>query len=516
MAKIPRVQQGDRPSAVVGGVPQVSSLPGAIAKGLGRLAETGYEITADMEAREARRLQEVLERKQAIVDKVASTRAAGDFEESSFGLSAAIQQQFWDAPEKAPAAYIEAIRKQADDTIKGAANATQALDLVQATASRSATGAREMHDWASARQTQKAKGDIEGMANQFSARAEQLPGGIDSLANHLRDADKLAPLIRQALGPADAEARVTKMKSDATFAYFDVKGDQDPVAVLSALDSGKEGDPQYDNLTAAQRSTLRQKTKASLKGLGETQKWDILKGSANKYRDVYDALISGKLNAKTELALQRANTENRKKIAINPALNDAQRKEQTAILEKEAKYLDTVSEVRRLAIPNSGVDDEGVKAALLQRQQELLGSKDKTRDLGALLDHQNDVMAAVLDKKLTPGRADTMLKEIALDIPKAGEAESKNTGWDFWGRGGLGDFRSPRQMGNSELNDRFKMGMFSEITDKQRSAARMTYMAKMNAADEAGRTVTGAQARVFALEALSLETGIKIPGVYGN
>ena len=111
MAIIPRINQGDRPSAVVNTTMDTSAaaMIGSVADASGEMLATA---TAE-EQNERRRLSEALEAKQKIVDSSNAGRVSLEFEDTHFKTLAQLEKDYADNPDQIPAKYTELMREQA-------------------------------------------------------------------------------------------------------------------------------------------------------------------------------------------------------------------------------------------------------------------------------------------------------------------------------------------------------------------------------------------------------------------
>jgi hypothetical protein len=492
----------------VGGAPRIDTLAADITGALGKLAGTGYEIAADVEARESKRLADALAAKQAIVDEVEATRRAGDFEEAAVGLSDSLQQKHWSDPQNAIPEYIAEARRQADEQIRTAPNAEVGLQLARATASRISAGTRDLHSWVSARQTQKAKADLTAMTNHVTRGAESV-GTPDALASYLADKEtSLAPVFQKVYG-GEADARMAALKRDATRAFVSVGGERDPLGMLNALDA--RSGPLVDHLSSSDREALRKETKASFDGYGKAREMETLKKNVGHNRDVFDAFQAGSLDAGTMYSLQRTLAEEQKAIKVDKRLSPEQKAAQGTLLAERAAFLDAMEKARRRQTQFDAEDAPGTVAELIQQQHALFKAENgvKGNDLSEWSKQQTRLMEAFGDKKISQSTYNTMFKELALALPDAATAEGKKTGWDFY----VYQWRTPREAGVAEMN-RLVAGEFRAMTPEQRTAAQVRFVQLYNDAHTVGASVTEKQATTMARKALSLETGRVIPGAF--
>jgi len=515
MAKIPRINQGDRPSAVPGGaLVGAAGSAAPLAAGLGDLADVGYKIAADEEEAQAVAARDAREQFQAITNEVAASRGAGDYEEGLVDYTAKIQKDMWETPEKAPEALLEAGRQLADQQIKSAPNTAISLDLAQKTASRLDSAMREMHNWALARQTQKAKGDLTVIKNRAAAGAESQPSlaGLDVYIK-TKEAE-LSSIFHNVLGPA-AQAEMQDMKTGMAQGWLHVFGDKDPIAGLQALQA-KEG-PLVDHLNAAQREAGRREMTASFEGLTKTRELETIVRHTGQNRKLGEAFMAGDPTFAGIAFTQRRALEEQKKAVKAQMTYDAKALKALGLpttepgdvmglIDDSLSYIDALEKARRRQTVFDAPDDPTTSEALLVKMNKALNSKNG-KDLGNVVRFQKDLAVAVAGEKISGATAATMFKTMSLAMDKASDNNE-----DVWGPNTWRLWRAPMEAGSVELNRQFG-GQFSKLDKPTQQRVRLSYMGQFNTAQEMGAAVDGKAARKMALRALSLETGTHLPGV---
>lgn len=518
MAKIPRINQGDRPSGVPNG-PLIGAAGSAapLADALGNLADVGYKISADEEADHAEQLRAALEQKQAIVNEVAASRGAGDYEEGLVDHTSKIQKEMWDTPEKAPEALLIAGRQLADQQIKSAPNTAIGLDLAQKTASRLDSAMREMHNWASARQTQKAKGDLTVIKNRAAAGAESQPS-LASLDIYIKTKEaELSSVFQNVLGGA-AQAEMQEMKTGMAQGWLHVFGDKEPILGLTALQA-KSG-PLVDHLNASQRESARKEMIASFEGLTKTRELETIVRHTGQNRKLGEAFMSGDPTFAGLAFTQRRALEEQKKAVLAQVSYDAktlralglttpepgEAVDVIGLIDNSLSYIDALEKARRRQTTFDAPDDPTTSEALLVKMNKALASKNG-KDLGNVVRFQKDLAIAVSGEKISGATAATMFKTMSLAMDKAAENNEDVWGWNTWIK-----WRAPMETGSVELNRQFA-GQFSKLDKPTQQKVRLSYMGQFNAAQETGLNVDGKAARKMALRALALETGTHLAGV---
>lgn len=510
MAKIPRIEQGGRPSAVVGPVDINLSLAETAAS-LSTLAKVGETITADTEKTEAKRLRKIEAAKQAILDEVDAGVRASAFEQDLRDLSKNIRDNNFDDPDRAVTEFTRLAQERAEKEISETPNAVVALKVTKSSNSRVLVDTRQMASWSSDRKTQKAKGDVSEMVNRATRGAEDETSSRGLVVYLEEQEAKLLPLLRGVLGN-EAQDRMDRMKSEAVEAWASSFGELHPFEVLKVLDQ-KSG-PLVDHLTGDQRKQIRTETRQSVEKLPKISAINSIKEGMEQNPDLFNLYEDGALKAAIVGAHKRSIENQLKVIEIDDrGFNDAQKKEMKAPLESRLKFLKALDKLNRLGMKYDAVDNSKRIGALFRESNDLFKKNEgqKGKDLILWLKHLTNLTEAAADKEISESTYSALFKKVSLALPKAAQKARENTGWDF----GFRVWRDGQQAGNDELNDRFRSGTFSILSEEQKQQVQISFQHRFNEANEqgGGREVSRAEARIMALQALSLETGQKIPGV---
>lgn len=512
MAKIPHMEFGNRPSAVVGS-PRIDPSAGDIMSSAAGLVETGLQrniaeeaARQKAEAAEEAKRQEALATKQKIVDTITAGRMGNDFESQSMSVIETLQQQFNDEPEKAVQAYVQEMNSRADDFYRSAPNPAVEQHLATQTQNVIGNGQKAVFDWAMARQTQKAKTDVDGLLEGAAAKAEKivdfrrLSAFMDSEWARMGDRAELA------FGGASAEKK-RKFQEDATMAWVNYNVVQNPRAVESALDSGA-----LDKFIPAEtRKRIRSDARNGFSALAETQEYNLLKDAAehnNKYVNMY---LSGELNAgdiwneRKRLEAQRAEVAKDPKFMAGGALT-AEGKRQLALVDKQVETIDALNNFY-MKTRDKGIDNDDVVSELLRYQDGLFGKAagDNREDLQSWSEQQARLFKARGDGKISKGTFDTMYKELSLAYPAAAGAAEGQTGG--WAAALHLRARTSRQSGIVALNKQIGIEG-QEFTPKDRASAYLWYSRFVTEALQTG-DVTAAQAEKLALKAYNIVAGNK-------
>lgn len=521
MAKFPQPSQIDY-SNLPGGETPRAQLPnvdatGAAAREAANVVENIGGMAAKTEAAQQAALAKALAEKQKIVDTVNATRSAGDFEEGLRAQSDEIQNQFWDSPEKAPNEFLTRARQLADTAIKNPNN-TNAVSLALAQRTAVITHAQTvgMHHWAQQRMTEKAKNDMTVMVNQATRGAEDQPSlpALEAYAE-MQHMD-LDPIFEH-LTRDHSVAKANLDKQLAT-AWVTAAGARDPVGTMAALDTPYTGATKNgflnDNLTSAERATLRRQVQTSFDGIGKRKHMQQLKEGIDLTGEAYDLFRTGELTSGTVFSLRKSLEQKKMATSVDRNMNEESRKQQLASIDTQVKTLDALDDANRKQTGFDAKDDEGTREALLKDYNTLFKENDGKagKDLEAVVKFRQDLAIAYSGNKISRATFGTMDKGLALALPKAMTKETKTTGWAL--PFGLFTWRSPREAGNVVLNDLFdgKTGALGTLTPKQQSNARLFYIEQLNDATESGRNLDEASAQAMARKAAYYAAGKKLPG----
>lgn len=499
MAKIPRVALGDRPS----GVPQGSGpTPAAVAApiaSLAKLGDVGYDIVSDQEKQEAAKHRAALEAKQAIINEVEGATRTANFDSMLRQNADLIKKEFFDNPEKAVPQFTENARTFAQFEVDSATevNGQVGLDVARQSGARIAAVTNDLYNWASARQTQRAKGQTEEIINRTAEAAEHL-SSVDELERHIVTSQQQYAGQFAAVFGDQAPAKLHEMAAQATRGFFAVAGDRNPLGVLAALDAGG---PAAGFLTPSERDTLRRQTKLSLDGRDTTREIDLARSASGENKQALELLNVGALDAKLMLSLENRNKKAQQAAAIDQSFTPEQRKAHVAALQKQGEALAALEDIRRRGTKFDPADHvDGDSAEMAQQAKVFRKLKGQPGDLLLLQEQQHRVILARRERTISDSAFMSMSKDLNLALEKSVSAEQGNTShWIF--------FRDSREAGNVELNRLFN-GKLKNATAAQKTAAWQSYITNFAAASKDGVKVESAATRRMAKEAAAFETGV--------
>jgi len=493
VAKIPRINKGDRPSAV--GSSGYHS-PAAVAAPIAALGEAGDAALQG----ELRRLEKAQAEKQMIVDEVEGSKRLADFDATIREGMDTVKKDFFNDPDKAVSAFTESAQAWAGGEVKAASeyNGRVGLTVAQGTSARIAAATREMYAWVSDRQTQRAKGNTEEIINRTAAGAEHLTSAAELDRYITRAKGQYQQQLTNVFGAADAETRMADLATKATQGFFAVAGDRNPIGVLSALDDPNGPAAKY--LTPAERDSLRKQTRASLDGRQATREIDLARQASGENAQALALLDSGKLQPELMISLQNRNREAQRAALIDPSFTKEQREKQIIQLKRQEEALDAIEDMRRRGTRFDPTEQvTGDSAMLAQHKKEFKKLKGQPADLMVLEEHLQRIILARRKREISDPMFVSMKGDIDLALEKSVKAERNNDGFLF--------FVDSREAGNIELNRLFS-GRLKTATEAQQTAAWREYMRRFAAASKGGVDVKSAASRAMAREAASMQTGV--------
>ena len=523
MAKIGRIDKGDRPSGVPGGrfpvSPQDASAPFQMAA---NVADVGMRVAAQEEYAEAKRRRDAEEALLAITNETTSGRLAGEFEDTLAARVEELKAEHSNSPEKLPAAVRQAAQEISARALEGATNTAIALQLSKDINSKTDSAVREGRSWALGRGVQIAKVNFSGMVNRVVADARTQPS-LEALTGYLAGKKAaLGPLSGRVLG-AEGPSTLGKMESDATEVWVTALIQKDPVRGAIAVKDAKGliGTA----LTGDQRKALESVAITAYHNMVDTDQRNLVEDSVRKGDDTYDLLRDDKLTADIILSRKKAIQNQRQAIKAGIVIGPEIPKEfgidvkavadaKLAVLDNAEAVLDAVSKTRWKQIDPGDVRDSTVSRRLLLAQEEAIKAKGPKK-LDLLAKQQLDLAVARLNKTAKPGELDVMDKDLSREIKASVAAESNVNKlfpdtWQMWGA-------AARQAGTVALNVQFA-GDFSARTDEEKQATYIEYVSRFNAAtkdgtveidEEAAKALAYAALQFITAEPVKLKKGKK-------
>jgi len=514
MPKIPQMNAGNRPSSVVTGGNAGSVTSEAMAR-VSDVFGVAADVASNIELAERKRIADAWAKKQKIIDTLDAGVRTGDFEEAARGLSESLKEQYADNPLEAAEGFRKDAQKLAEDHVSSVPKNNRAvqLELAQATQTRITMMTRDLHDWASAKQTQNAKGNMALLANSTIngaasyASAGQLAAGIQAAEV------KLAPFLQVAYG-AKAGEEWNKITAGMAKMYADNAAAKDPLLLADELDKSpllkKHMDP--NDYAAAKDAAV-----SGYSGLRDRMLYDQAR-AAFQNGEKLARLVGSEEFPTVALKQENALIERRKNIAVGAGegakLKEGDRKTAIAKIDAELGRIKALKSIAYKQADVTATDDPALLDEIVRYQDELFGKdakKSAARNLDLLVAQQDRLIAARDAKRISYGKFQTLFDDVSMAYKAAEDKEGGNTGHGlFW------LFTNAREAGNSELNRQFK-DRFSGLSADTKAGVRVAYIRRLQDLQRRkgeGTEITEAEGKQAALQALSLEAGISIPGAF--
>lgn len=430
MAKIPRINQGALPSTARVDMPSVAAHP--LAAGvdmLGGIAESALEAATVEEIRERKKLAEALAAKQAIVDQSDITRLNLEFENQNFKLIADLEGEFADNPEAMPEEYLKRTREmqmRLKDESYTVANERVRLAAMKNAESTISSGLRAVYSRVSSLQTKKVQDNL--TKNEYalinSARDLSGPEQLSALFSRIDENPEY-----EALYGAKAEEERRDVKSKAAKAQIESLSERQPITARRMLESGKGFYGKF--LKPEDFQSLRGKTERDALNRGDVLMLEDMVSFGERGNVLLDLANAGKADAAVIFS-QREALEARKRTVIDDVnLLPADRQRRMDLIDREAKFIDAVEQFQTRNTRTEYVSDDETPPEIWRMREKILGPEAELDEntLAGILDYRSRLLKATVDKKMSPGRAATLMKEIALAMPAAIKESQANDGW---------------------------------------------------------------------------------------
>jgi hypothetical protein len=434
MAKIPRINQGDRPSGVYSPTldASVSNMIGALGDVSGEFLQTATaEEQAGRAAEKAERVKmaAALDEKQKIVDASNAGIVALEMDERNAQTLAALEAQYPNDPDKIPPAYLEITGKWPQEVIdREDLNDRVKLDAAKRLESTRVSGYKQAQSISSSLKTVQVKGNLARKETAWiaAARSAKTEQGLRDLFAAV-NAD---PDYRAVHGNSASDEQFKQEKKMVQAQLVTLSAEEPQTALALLKNPPKFYDERIDDtaplVDRAERDALDFANRDELATVSKQAK---TKGVLVK------AALKGEFDAAT------VSTERERIVAaIENVPNERQlskdaKEKKRGILEQELKDLTAIEILQSRNLDNNYVGEDTIPAPLIVQREELFDTENgKMLDKGALvqlLTYERNIMAAVADKKIRPGRATTLLNEVALSRDEAIAAAVNNTGGFF-------------------------------------------------------------------------------------
>lgn len=507
MAKIPRINQGEKPSAVPGDAPP--SLAGIVAPiaGVADLMGDLSGIYSEEERREALKARAILEAKAKITNEVEAGRRTGELEESFYSIGEAVMEANHDTPEKAPDEFIRQAREafdraMADENLK----APVALALAQRGNARLEAAVHDIHRRATKRQTEKAQGDLSRIESTVIAGA-RFAGSLEDLDYYIKARETELQRSFDGVYGTEAAAKMAAMREQMAVSWVTTARERDPWATLTALEA--ETGPLVENIRDAdKRAALMASTRTAAENFGKIGLMHSLQDAVSKGDKLASALVAGSLDAATISATQRRLDEKERVVKFDPKLSVPQKRVQLDVIAQERAIADAVETAYLKQRMFDATDDTGTVRDLLRQRSALFKKGQKSEDLGVLLAYQQQLANAYGDGRLTFGTFNTMQTEVSLQVSKLverglGDPTSVWLPWTWRADG-------PRKAGEAALERRFAADG-RNLPDERKAGIRLALIRELTQRVESGIDLSDREAGEIAMTIYAVEAGRPVP-----
>lgn len=427
MAKITRIEQSDRPSAVVqsGGIDtSAATVAGIGADIMGSLAgAVGAEEMA-----ERKRMAEALAAKQAIVDESDSTILQIQAERRATEMANSLKITYADNPNGALDEFFKSYPSEMSAVKEQSPNERVALMATKAAGNVFAATMKDLQSWAFSRQTERVKGNMAQYETYMSNKSRDY-ATTDELNAAFDVVDK-QPLFDAVYGKGAADQRYA-LKQRMANSFVTSLSERSPVSARALLNKGGGFLGKYlkdDDFTA-----LRRRTEVDAKNIESREMFNTLTKFNVRGNKLLSLANQGELDAGTiqlELDALSAQEQSVRNSVADKAISEEAGRRQLAAIEEQRKYVGAVKRFQAVNTDTEYVNDEDVPAEIWTKRKDIRDA-DGNVPLEQILQYRRMILDSAYGKKVSPGRAATLLAEAALIIPPAVAETADNTGTLF-------------------------------------------------------------------------------------
>lgn len=511
MAKIPRINQGDRPSAAgAHGGPDMSAVN--IARVLGGVADAALDVATHEELAQRRIQYDAMMEKQKIVDASEAGRISTDFDGVAFSIQAQLEQdpKFQAHPELLPEELKKQMREQANalqDENVVPANPQVRLAVVRSAESTMSSQYQKSFGWVSARQTEIVKSNLVREFNSVVAGAADQPSAVAAeihIASNLARMKERIANVHGNLSGAE-EDRLWKQGAQA---YGEMAAMHRPAEFLAELDVSpflreSLGDDVVD---------MRRKANAGYHKLRETHDMDIVKEAAAA-GEVLVGLIGRDEFVPTAAKRMRSLEEQRKNAKIGVDQNGGKLRDgdiglRMALIDRQIERVKVLQAMSYKQLDSAVTDDPATVGELVVKQNEFTAKTAKTsvKENLRMLEAQTDALTEALNLgRITRGTFNTMHGKLVLMRQGAIDEQKSNDGFWF--------MMDSEEEGVNAINKLLKETTHSGTPDEVQNNIWVEYTRRITAAKKAGG-LTDAQAIKIAQQVVSRESGKRVKGAF--
>lgn len=432
MAQIPRINQGERPSGVYS--PTRDNSLAHIAGALGDLSGAALETATAKEQSERRRLAEAAALKQDLVD-TSDAGVLGLQTQRRIGeISEGLKEAYKDNPKAAVDAYMDAVRPEVEVLKQQAPNPRVALMATKEAEGHIASGLTKLQSWSLSQDTARVKGNlatkeferINAAVNYTST--VQLQNDFDTI-----DADPEYDTVYGA-GAPEARRDIKARMARAQIERFSQS--VDPVQARAMLADGKGFYGKY--LKDTDLTALYNGTEADAFNFANRDELNTVV----KYSKSKAVLVQAALRGLADVA--DFSSEERK---INTAIEGVPNERgltKEAKAKKIARLNLELSDLKAIKVLQSrnldqhyvAIGDTPSEVWTARRDLLDMGDAGDAATLDAVMNYERLIMKASGDKKMSPGRATTLMQEAEILKKEALGRATGDTG-KFYSRNDL-------------------------------------------------------------------------------
>jgi len=410
MAKIPRIEQGNRESGVVNTTTD-NSLAN-MAGSLGGVSGSLMDAATVQELRERKRQAEALRVKQGIVDASDAGVLGLQVQQRVFDISEGLKDTYPDNPKAAMDAYLEAVRPEVEVLKKQAPNERVALIATKDAESAISSGLGRLQAWGSARDTQRVKGNIARKEYKWVNDAAEYTS-IKDLKNAFTavDAD---PDFEAKFGAAVASGERFRVQTEMTASMLGRFSEKEPITARSLIDSNPEFFNQYLKpaaLKAARDATYPDMAKRDNEILVGT-----LLNAGEKGSTLVNLANGGKATASVIFDAKKSLALDRQKLVDDLNMSIEAKARANKVLDTYEKSIEAAAQWQRRITDPDYVGDDSVPAEFWIARDKVYASD--SPNIEDLMKLDQMVINLDRDRRISPARATTLRQELGLDRGK--------------------------------------------------------------------------------------------------
>ena len=521
MAKIPRINQGDRPSTArvdttAGPDKSMSTLFSGIADvaGAGAMAAVNVEAAERAERNaalvaEQKRLKEAADAKQKIVDAAEAGKINMEIEDAQFSDIADIMRDSAIPLERKVEEFTVRTRKRANE-LQGRSdiNDNVKLAVVKNAEAAMASGLAQMHNRVEADKTKKAKADIAAQFNGVANRAAYLPDASSAAGWAEASAMRLTPMAVQVLGPAEWSEEKRRLDNAIANRYSAYAAKHNPLALLEELKSSKF---LLNSLTEDEHKTAVAAAENGYKTLNDTRNMEIASEAFSAGETLANVLGTDEFIETSASELAKLKLE-RKSLGVGRDANgnklrpeDA--KKQMDNVDKRIKRIKTLQEMNYKQLDFTNIDDVDTLSNVTEEHNKLftaIKEGSAAENMEGLLKFQDLLEKARDAKKIRKTTYDEMKGSISFAYSQIAEAQAGKHTWMPW--------LTAERAGVAEIKKQFK-GKYAAQPLATQNNIWVEYTRRIQEVSKS-KDLTAPLAVKIAQQVISSETQLPIDGAF--